>query len=144
VEENQARAREEEALRLAEGAFPVLGGSGAAPSGGSAAGGKGKGGGVTASSGAGHRVLSVDSRTKRVRVESYGGFSGATGHGDGSEEEQAEGDGVDAPLSRVPPPPREVEYVRVQRGPATRWVDLKGGGGAATYIAPPAHKSQPA
>ena len=37
------------------------------------------------------------------------------------------------------PPPREVEYVRVQRGPATRWVDLKGGaagGGTAKYVAP--------
>jgi len=141
AEEEEAREREEEVLRVAEGAFPALGGSGATPSGGSAAGGKGKGAGVAAGSGAGRRVLSVDSRTKRVRVESYGGLSRATGHGDGSEEEEAEGDGVDVPLSRVPPPPREVEYVRVQRGPATRWVDLKGGGGAAKYVAPPAHTS---
>jgi len=42
VEEEEAREREEEALRFAEGAFPVLGVSGAAPSGGSATGGKGK------------------------------------------------------------------------------------------------------
>jgi len=143
AEEEEARERKEEALRVAEGAFPVLGGSGAAPSGGSATGGKGKGGGMTPGPGAGHRVLSVDSRTKRVRVESYGGLSRAAGHGDGSEEE-AEGDGVDAPLPRVPPPSREVEYVRVQRGPATRWVDLKGGGGAAKYVTPPARTSQPA
>ena len=38
--------REQEALRFAEAAFPVLGVSGAAPSGGSATGGKGKEGGV--------------------------------------------------------------------------------------------------
>ena len=143
MEEEEAREREEEALRLAAGAFPALGGSGATPSGGSAAGGKWKGGGAGAGSGAGHRVLSVDSRTKRVRVESYGGFSRGTGHGDGDDEEHAEEDGEDAPLSRVPPPPKEVEYVRVQRGPATRWVDLKGGG-AAKYVAPLAHTSQPA
>ena len=131
VEEEEAREREEEALRHAEGAFPVLGGSGA--------GGRGKGGGVNTAAGGGHRVLSLDPRTKRVKVESYGGPSKATGHGDGDEEEQAEGDEVDAPLSRVPPQPREVEYVRVRRGPATRWVDLKGSGGAAKYVAPLAH-----
>ena len=131
VEEEEAREREEEALRHAEGAFPVLGGSGA--------GGRGKGGGVNTAASAGHRVLSLDPRTKRVKVESYGGPSKATGHGDGDEEEQAEGDEVDAPLSRVPPSPREVEYVRVRRGPATRWVDLKGTGGAAKYVAPLAH-----
>jgi len=109
VEEDEEREREAEALRLAEGAFPVLGGSGAAPSGGSTTGGegKGKGGGVGAGSGAGHRVLSIDSRTKRVRVESYGGFSRGTEYGDGDEEEQVEGDGFDAPVSNVPPPPRE-------------------------------------
>lgn len=131
VEEEEAREREGEALRLAEGAFPVLGGSGA--------GGKGKGSGVNAGAGAGHRVLSLDPRTKRVRVESYGGPSRATGHGDGDEEEQAEEEGVDAPLSRVPPSPREVEYVRVRREPATRWVDLRGSGGAAKYVAPLDH-----
>jgi len=42
VEEQEGRAREEEALRLAEASFPALGGSGVALSGGSAAGGKGK------------------------------------------------------------------------------------------------------
>ena len=46
VEEEEAREREEVALRFAEGAFPVLGVSGVAPSGGSATGGKGKEGGV--------------------------------------------------------------------------------------------------
>jgi len=30
-------------------------------------------------------------------------------------------------VSRVPPPPMEVDYVRVQHGPATRW---------AKYVAP--------
>ena len=69
VEEEEAREREKEALRLAAGAFPALGGGGVVPSGGSATGRKGKGGSVGAGSGAGHRVLSVDSRTKRVRVE---------------------------------------------------------------------------
>jgi hypothetical protein len=143
-EEEEEREREVEALRLAEGAFPVLGGNGTAPSGGSTAGGKGKGGGVSAGSGAGHRVLSIDSRTKRVIVESYGGFSRGTEYGVGGEVEQVEGDGFDAPVSNVPPPPREVDCVRVQRGPATRWVDLKGGGGgAAKYVASsrPTHRN---
>jgi len=48
-----------------------------APSGGSASGGKGKGDSVGEDEGAGHCVLSIDPRTKRVRVESYGGFRGA-------------------------------------------------------------------
>jgi hypothetical protein len=54
------------------------------------------------------------------------------------EQEGAAPEEGEAPLSHVPPPPREVEYVRVQRGPATRWVDLKGGaagGGMAKYVA---------
>jgi hypothetical protein len=121
-EEAAARAREAEELRLAEGAFPALfsgeggGGGGGAPA-------RGGGGGA----GGGHRVLSVDSRTKRIRVESY---SGASRSGLESEEEEAEAgvEGASTPAQRVPPPPWEVEYVRVQRGPATRWVDLKGGG----------------
>ena len=96
-----------------------------------------------AGSGAGHRVLSIDSRTKRVIVESYGGFSRGTEYGGGDEEEQGEGDGFDEPVSNVPPPPRDVDHVRVQRGPATRWVDLKGGGGAAKYVASsrPTHRN---
>ena len=37
------------------------------------------------------------------------------------QEVAAEGDegGTDAPRSRVPPSPRDVEYMRVRRGPAT-------------------------
>ncbi|KAI9464284.1 hypothetical protein F5148DRAFT_1368789 [Russula earlei] len=82
-------------------------------------------------------------RTGRVKVDSYSSFltSGATlllpGHGSESEEEAATV--FDAPSSRVPPPPREVEYVRVRRGPATRWVELRGraGGGTEKYVMPP-------
>jgi hypothetical protein len=73
------------------------------------------------------------------------------GSGRGSLEEEEEGGkerpgeegeedvGVDGLLPRVPPPPREVEYVRVQRGSATRWADLKGdrAAGGAKYVAPP-------
>ena len=127
---------EKEALRQAEGAFPALGGPPSAPAAaaGSAAAGRG---------GAGPPVLTVDSRTKRVTVGSYVGFSRSRGGlgGEGEEEREVEEDWVDAALSRVLPPPREIEYVRVQRGPATRWVDLKGGetsaGAAAKYVAPP-------
>lgn len=122
-EEAAAREREVEELRLAEGAFPALfSGGGGAPA-------RGGGGGA----GGGHRVLSVDARTKRVRVESY---SGASRSGLESEEEEAEAgvEGTSTPAQRVPPPPWEVEYVRVQRGPATRWVDLKGGG-MVKYVA---------
>lgn len=127
-EEAAAREREAEDLRLAEGAFPALlfggGGGGGAPT-------RGGGGGA----GGEHRVLSVDSRTKRIRVESY---SGASRPGLESEEEaEADAAGIDGtstPAQRVPPPPWEVACVRVQRGPATRWVDLKGGG-TVKYVA---------
>ncbi|KAI9507233.1 hypothetical protein F5148DRAFT_1368574 [Russula earlei] len=130
AEEAAAREREAEAVRLAEGVFPILGPSpppqqqqqqqqqqlarrGTAPA------------------GDGYRVLPVDSRTGRVKVDSYPSFLTSSamlllpGHGSESEEEAAAV--FYAPSSRVPPPPREVEYVRVRRGPATRWVDLRGG-----------------
>jgi len=146
AEEEEERCREEEALRLAEGAFPALGGPqhtpqqplhGAAHGGGSAARGRGEGG---AGAGAGHRVLLTDPRTNRVVVKSFVRLSRRAGHGEDElmEQEGAPEEG-EAPLSRVLPPPREVVYVRVQRGPATRWVDLKGGaagGGTAKYVAP--------
>jgi hypothetical protein len=92
--------------------------------------GKGKGGGVGASSGAGHRVLSVDPRMKPKSCEVF--WTGM-GYSDG-DGEQADGDGFDVTATRVPPP-REVDYVRGQRGPATCWVDLKEGGGEAKYVA---------
>ena len=132
---------------LAEGAFPVLGGphhTSSAPV--TAAAATAGGGGATAGGkgGVGHRVLSVDPRTKRVLVESYAGSSRRTaGHGEeGEGEREAEEERErDAEMLRVLPPPREVEYVRVQRGSATRWIDLKGGvsggGAAAKYVAPP-------
>jgi hypothetical protein len=83
-------------------------------------------------------VLSVDADTKRVKVESY---SVRVGHGlegeeEGEEEEEEDEGGV---LACVRAPPRDVQYVRVRRGPATRWVDLKGAAGpdgGATYVAP--------
>ncbi|KAI0251732.1 hypothetical protein BJV78DRAFT_1374762 [Lactifluus subvellereus] len=129
AEEAAAREREVEEQRAAEGAFPALNpqraGPGPAPAPGSAS---------------QHQVLTVDARTKRIKVESYSAptptptrlLSG--GRGTLEEEEEA----VDV-LPRVPPPPREVEYVRVQRGSATRWADLKGDGaaGGAKYVAPP-------
>ena len=67
-------------------------------------------------------MLLVDSCMRRVMVESYSR--------PGLLESEAE-EGI---ASRVPSPPWEVEYVRVQRGPATRWVDLKGGG-TVKYVA---------
>ncbi|KAH9967536.1 hypothetical protein BC827DRAFT_600301 [Russula dissimulans] len=126
AEEAAARGREAEELRLAEGAFPALGGGG---------------GNVSAGSGGGgHRVLSVDARTGRVKVDSYSSFSRETvlsaADADGEAAVDGAGVGGHGLLSRVPPPPREVEYVRVQRGEAMRWVDLKGGGGTAKYVAP--------
>jgi hypothetical protein len=142
AEEEAEREREEEALRVAAGAFPALGGPQHTPSASTAAAGAAGAPGSAAEGkrgGAGHRVLSVDPRTKRVSVESYGGFSRrGVGHGEEGEDEGEEEE-RDAALSRVLPPPREVEYVRVQRGPATRWVDLKGGAGGtavAKYVAP--------
>jgi hypothetical protein len=115
-EEAVAREREAEEMRLAEGAFPALSGGGSGNAAGAAGATAVKGGG------GGHRVLSVDSKTKSVRVKSYSGISRP---GLESEEEEEAEAGIEP---RVPPPPLEVEYVRVQRGPATRWVDLKGGG----------------
>ena len=134
AEEATAREREVEEQRLAEGAFPALknlqlAGSGSGPAPGSAQQQQ-------------HRVISVDARTKRVKVESHStptptrlplGARGTLG-------EEGEEVGIDGLLApRVLPPPREVEYVRVQRGSATRWADLKGDGVAsgARYVAPP-------
>jgi hypothetical protein len=136
-EEAEAREREAEELRLAAGAFPAL-------SGGVSAGGVSTraGGGAGAAAGGargghgglglgGHRVLLVDSRTKRVKVEAYSRSGGL--ESEGQEEDVAEVEaGID---ERVPPPAREVEFVRVQRGPATRWVDLKGDG-TVKHVAP--------
>jgi hypothetical protein len=126
------REREAEEMRMTEGAFPALsGGVAGAAAGVSTRGGKGAGGGFgggRGGAGLGHRVLLVDSRTKRVKVESFSRSGGL-------ESEDKEEDVADAGIDeRVPPPAREVEYVRVQRGPATRWVDLKGGG-TAKYVA---------
>jgi hypothetical protein len=147
---SRTRRREEEALCLAEGALPALGGPqhtpqplhDAAPIGGSAARGKGEGGARGGGAGAGHRVLSTDPRTNRVMVESYVRLSRRAGHG---EDELMEQEGAAPEEGEAPPSPREVEYVRVQSGPATRWVDSKGGaagaagaagGGTAKYVAP--------
>jgi hypothetical protein len=128
-EEAEERERHAEELRLTEGAFPVLMGSGGSTGGGAA---------VSPSASVragGHRVLVVNSRTKRVKVKSYSrsGLENEEAE-EGVEEAEAEA-GIDG--TPVPPPPREVEYVRVRRGPATRWVDLKGGG-TVRYIALPA------
>ena len=119
MEEAVAREREAEEMRLAEGAFPALLSGG----GGSAA----VRGGVRG----GHRVLLVDSRMRRVMVESYSRPGLLESEGAEAEEAEEAEEGI---ASRVPSPPWEVEYVRVQRGPATRWVDLKGGG-TVKYVA---------
>ncbi|KAH9052589.1 hypothetical protein EDB87DRAFT_426126 [Lactarius vividus] len=119
AEEAAARARAAEELRMAEGAFPALGGAPGAGAGAGAGAGGGKGGG-------GARVLSLVGQ--RVVVESYRAVS----------EEDAVGTEEDAEVPpRVPPPPREVQYIRVPRGPATRWVVLRDGEGGAKYVAPP-------
>jgi hypothetical protein len=130
-EEAAAREREAEELRLAEGAFPALlsSGGGGAGAGGAPA----RGGGGGDGRGGGRRVLSVDSRTKRIRVESYGVSKSGL---ESEEEAEADVDGTLTPAPRVPPPSWEVEYVRVRRGPATRWVDLKGDV-TAKYVALP-------
>jgi hypothetical protein len=71
----------------------------------------------------------VDSRTKRVKVKSY------SRPGLESEEEDVGEAEAEASIDeRVPPPAREVESVCVRRGPATRWVDLKGDG-TVKYVA---------
>ena len=141
-EEAEVREREAEELRLAEGAFPALSNSG--PGSGPGSGGVGAGAGTGGAGGfgggrrsgalgpgLGRRVLLVDSRTKRVKVESYSRTDLENEEEDLGEAEVGEA-GID---ERVPPPAREVECVRVQRGPATRWVDLKGDG-TVKYVAP--------
>ena len=108
-EEAAARARAAEELRLAEGAFPALGGGGA----GAGAGAGGAKGGV----------LGLDGRLKRGGKETYRVAPGVE-----------VGDDADDALGRVPPPKslREVEYLRVPRGPATRWSVSKDDG--AKYV----------
>jgi len=114
------RARAAEELRMAEGDFPLLLGGAAA--------GSTKGGAGAA------RVLSVNAQTKRVRVESYRAREQVVVPVVvGAEEVREDGGG-----GRVAPPSREVQYLRVPRGPATRWaVSMGGEGGAAKYVAPP-------
>ncbi|KAI9448776.1 hypothetical protein BJY52DRAFT_303820 [Lactarius psammicola] len=112
VEEASARARVAEELRLAEGAFPALGAGAPGPGVG-----PGKGGA---------RVLSLVGQ--RVKVESYRAASAL--------EEDVDADADDGVVLRVPPPSREVQYIRVPRGPATRWTVSKGGEGGAKYVGP--------
>jgi hypothetical protein len=100
---------------LAAGAFPALSGGVGAAGASTRGGGKesgGFGGARDGGLGLGHRELLIDSRTKRVKVESYSRSGGLE-----SEEVDMAEAGID---ERVPPPAREVEFVRVQRGPATR------------------------
>jgi Putative zinc finger motif, C2HC5-type len=134
AEEAATREREAEELRLAEGAFPVLSsqrsGSGATTS------------APSPSNGAPqpqqqHRVLSLGAHTICVKTITTTRMLGSAGSGRGTLGEEGEEEEVsDGLLPRVPPPPREVEYVRVQRGSATRWADLKGDGaaGGAKYV----------
>ncbi len=111
LKEAEAREREAEGLRLAEGAFPALLSSGS-----------GRGGATVGVRGGGREegrevvvmAVVVDwvivcfwwiRKTKRVRVESY------LRSGEEEEEEDAAGiDGTLSTLQRVPPPPREIEY----------------------------------
>ena len=125
------REREAEEMRLTEGAFPALlsGGVGGSAVSIRGSGGGGFGGGARGARGGGHRVLLVDSRTKRVKVESYSRSRSGVESGEEDVVEASMGDD-----ERVPPPAREVECSRVRRGPATRWVDLKGDG-TAKYVA---------
>jgi hypothetical protein len=91
-EEADVREREAEELRLAAGSFPALSGSGDVGAGVST-----RGGGLAL--GFGHRVLLVDSRTKRVKVESYSRSGGL----ESEEMDVAEAEaGIDD--ERVPPP----------------------------------------
>jgi len=88
---------------LAEGAFPAFLSSGSG-GGGAALGVRGPGErGMARGGGLGHHVLLVESRTKRVEVESYSRS--------GEEEEEEEAAGIDGTLHRVPPPPREIVHV---------------------------------
>ena len=112
AEEAAARARAAEELRLAEGAFPALGGGG--------------GGAPSAGAGAKGGVLSLDGKLlKRGVKEAYRVAA-----------EEKVGDNADG-LGRVPPPKslREVQYLHVPRGPATRWSVSKDGQDSAKYVA---------
>ena len=112
AEEAAARARAAEELRLAEGAFPALGGGG--------------GGAPSAGAGAKGGVLSLDGKLlKRGVKEAYRVAA-----------EEKVGNDADG-LGRVPPPKslREVQYLRVPRGPATRWSVSKDGQDSAKYVA---------
>ena len=113
AEEAAARARAAEELRLAEGAFPALGGGGG-------------GGAPSAGAGAKGGVLSLDGKLlKRGVKEAYRVAA-----------QEKVGDNADG-LGRVPPPKslREVQYLHVPRGPATRWSVSKDGQDSAKYVA---------
>ncbi|KAK0207332.1 hypothetical protein IW262DRAFT_658697 [Armillaria fumosa] len=108
----ELRRREEEArerARKAVGAFPALGGGG--------------GGSGRATPPSQHRVLSVNSKTKKVTVSSSSYSSTPT--------PVASRPGTPEPL-RVPPPPTEVVYAKRKVDPSRPYANY--GGGAARYV----------
>lgn len=76
-----------------------------------------------------HKVLSLNSKTKKVTVASYHTAPVV------SRPEKAHKGETKPDAKRVPPPPAEVPFVKEHRGSGRPWANLRGG--VVTYVPPP-------
>ncbi|EED80681.1 predicted protein [Postia placenta Mad-698-R] len=121
--EEAARERAAEEARTAAGAFPVLAPTFNAPGADRLA---------AHPANQSHKVLSLNSKTKRVTVASYRAPSPAArpqGKGKGKERTDEEDE------RRVPPPPQVVVHSAMDVGVDNPWTNLRGG--RATYVPSP-------
>ena len=125
--EEEERQRAIEQARAAAGAFPTLAASasGVPPSTASDA--------LTAHpTNQTHKVLSLNSKTKKITVASY--HSSPVASRSASRESNRK-DEVKPDTKRVPPPPTEVPFAKERRDHGKSWANLKGG--VVTYVPPP-------
>ncbi|KZT66119.1 hypothetical protein DAEQUDRAFT_675589 [Daedalea quercina L-15889] len=76
-----------------------------------------------------HKVLSLDSKTKKHTISSYHVSPAASRS---ASHERKSKDEVKADSKRVPPPPAEVPFATERRDPGRPWANLKGG--MVTYV----------
>lgn len=127
AQEEEERKRAVEQARAAAGAFPTLAASasGLSPSSTSDA--------LAAHpTNQTHKVLSLNSKTKKVTVASY--HSSPVVSRSASRESNRKDD-AKPDTKRVAPPPSDVPFAKERRDPGRPWANLKGG--TTTYIPPP-------
>lgn len=113
--EHEQRERERQAVQQAAGAFPSLGSSTGRPQ--------------ASIPTQPRKVLSLNAQTRKVMVASYAPAPPATQTRSGADPQSE-------PERRVPPPPKEVDYVRGKGAEGRRWQNLRDEG--IVYVRPPA------